>query len=71
MDNVSTNSEIYDFEIYDSDFSELNTTVVYDEYTGEINYTSQLDSLIITNIFILFAICLLIGVQLGGLLFKR
>lgn len=71
MDNVSTNSEIFDFEIYDSEFSELNTTMEYDEETGQINYTTQFDSLIISNVFLIFTMALLVGVKLGGMFLKR
>lgn len=77
MENNATSSEIEfndiddDFEIFDSEFSELNTTIEYDEATGAINYTSQFDAIIITSVFILFAVSLLVGVLLGGMFFKR
>ncbi len=64
-------NENEDFELYDSDFSELDTSIEYDEATGAINYTSQIDSLIISNVFIVFAVSLLTGVLLGGIFFKR
>lgn len=77
MNEIATGSDVEfneideDFEIFDSEFSELNTTIEYDEATGAINYTSQFDAIIITSVFILFAVSLLVGVLLGGMFFKR
>lgn len=71
LSEIDFNEIDEDFELYDSEFSELNTIIEYDEETGMINYTSQFDALIISNVFILFAVSMLIGVIIGGIFFKR